>query len=68
MIELKTKLIFQNIIVGAMEVLLDATRRHPHDYIIDYSDELENDIIKCASEIKRINSLIRIEKINRLLL
>lgn len=66
--ELKTKMIFQNIMIGALKTLKVSSQKYPNDYIIGYSLELENDIIKCETEIKRLNSLIRIEKINRLLL
>jgi hypothetical protein len=64
--ELKTKMIFQNIMIGALKTLKVASQKYPNDYIIGYSLELENDIIKCEKEIKRLNSLIRVEKINKL--
>ncbi len=66
--EIKTKMIFQDIIIGALKTLKVAAQKYPSDYIIGYSDELENDIIKRETEFKRLYALIRIENINRLLL
>jgi hypothetical protein len=65
--EIKTKMIFQDIMIKVMGVLLNTVKKHPNDYIIGYPDGLVNDIRKCEAEIKRLNGLIRVEKINKLL-
>jgi len=67
MIELKTKLIFQNIIVGAMETLLHATVKYPDDYAFSQANELAIDILRGKNSVIRLNSELRVLKINKLL-
>ena len=62
--ELKTKMIFQNIMIGALKTLKVSALKYPSNYTINYSHELSTDITRCETEIKRLNALIRIEKIN----